>query len=155
MTKLQLELVVETYNQIQKGLIPTLKISQAYQYINPMQGIEVPMRAKILAINRFMMLSYQDVVNEMKKAEAREAEVKLEESIGTIENKDKHSHQEKVDVTDPNNINNFLTVYEKEELKSGQAGTTLEVVTADGKVKRTRTPKKKESKHTEVKITRR
>ena len=155
MTKLQLELVAETYNQIQKGLIPTLKINQAYQYINPMIGMEVPIRAKILAINRFMMLQYQDVINEMKKAEAKEAEVKLEESIGTIENRDRQSHQENVDVTDPNNINNFLTVYEKEDLKSGEAGTTLEVVTADGKVKRTRTPKKKESKHTEVKINRR
>ena len=158
MTKLQLELVAETYNQISKGLIPTLKINQAYQYINPMIGMEVPIRAKILAINRFMLLQYEDVVKEMKKAEALEAEVKemeaITDSMGTFENKNRQSHSEKTDNGDNQDIRGFLTVYEKEELKSDESGTVLEVVSAEGKKTRTRTPKKKETKHTKVVINR-
>lgn len=150
MTQLQLQAIVDTYNMLQKGLSNPIKINQVYQYINPMTGMEVPQRAKILAINRFMQLSYADVVKQLKSEERHAEEARLEESIGTFENKDKHSHQEKVDVTDAHDIQGFLTVYEKEDLKSGEAGTVLEVITPDGKKTRTRRKSTPESKHTKV-----
>lgn len=137
MTELQLKVVAEVYDMLSKGLTHPQKISQAYQYINPMSGIEVPQRAKILAINRFMLLSYADIQKQIKK-EAEAVKETITESIGTIENKDKQSHTEKVDVD--NNIQGFLTKTEKEELKSEFAGTTLEIVSNDGKKKRTRSP---------------
>lgn len=141
MTELQLKALKEVYDMLQKGLTNPLKINSVYKYINPMSGIEVPQRAKIMAINRFMMLSYQDALADLKKAQVKLQETKLEESIGTIENKEKQTHKEKVNVDDKlQDIQGFLTKAEKEDLKSGEAGTTLELINNEGKKKRTRSP---------------
>lgn len=141
MTKLQLEAIVEVYNMLSKGLTHPQKINQVYQYINPMSGIEVPQRAKILAINRFMLLSYADVQKQLKvEEEVLEMEA-ITESIGTIENRDRQSHSEKSDNGDNQDIQQFLTKKEKSKLKEPEAGTTLEIVSNDGKKKRTRKPR--------------
>lgn len=141
MTKLQLEAIAEVYNMLSKGLTHPQKINQVYQYINPMSGIEVPQRAKILAINRFMLLSYADVQKQLKvEEEVLEMEA-ITESIGTIENRDRQSHSEKTDNGDNQDIQQFLTKKEKSKLKEPEAGTTLEIVSNDGKKKRTRKPR--------------
>lgn len=140
-TKLQLEAIKEVYEMIQRGMTHPVKISNAYKYINDIQGMEVPMRAKIMAINRFMMLSFEEEWKLANKPAVQPKPEVLEESIGTIENKSKHSHQESFgDDDELHNIQGFLSKDEKEELKSEFAGTTLEIVTPDGKKKRTRSP---------------
>lgn len=143
MTKLQLEAIVEVYNMLSKGLTHPQKINQVYQYINPMSGIEVPQRAKILAINRFMLLSYADVQKQLKvEEEVKEMEA-ITESIGTIENRDRQTHSEGNNSSQGDNqdIQQFLTKKEKSKLKEPEAGTTLEIVSNDGKKKRTRKPR--------------
>lgn len=140
MTELQLQQIKEVYDMLQKGLTHPLKINQVYKYLNTIQGMEVAQRVKILAINRFMMLNYQDCLNDLKKVQKAQEAQAIEESIGTIENRDKQTHRETKGNDDQQDIQGFLSKEEKEDLKSDTAGTTLEIVSNDGKKKRTRSP---------------
>lgn len=132
MTKEGLAQIKEAYDMLQKGLNNPQKINVAYKHLNPIQGMEVPIRVKIVAINRFMMLSYADALKELNKVVKPPI---VEESVGIIENEKHYSHHE--NVNQDVDILEFLTADEKQDLKSDTAGTTLEIV-KDGKKKRTR-----------------
>lgn len=134
MERKQLQEIKEMYDMLNKGLTNPLKTNTVYQYLQPMQGIEVPIRVKINAINRFMMLNYRDeydaMVNREKQIDMPSQPILTNnESIGSVENKDKQSHTE-----DINDVKNFLTKSEKESLKDNQSGTQLNIHKKRGRI---------------------
>jgi hypothetical protein len=141
MTRLQLEAIVETYNMLEKGLTNPIKINQVYNYINPMVGVDVPIRAKIMAIKRFMIVNYNDVMRDLATPKIEETQ-DIVDSMGTMENKPFQSHTEATthDVASED-MSGFLTTEEKQDLKSEETGTVFEVRHADGKITRSRTKK--------------
>jgi hypothetical protein len=138
MTIEQLLFIKSVYDGLSAGISNPININTAYGFL-PNHSDGSPVRAKIQAITRFMMLSYYDHLAEVNKVVAPEPIV---ESIGTIENKPKQTHQESVD-DDLGNIRGFLTAEQKEDLRTPLSNTTLEIISSDGKKKRTRKPNKK------------
>lgn len=144
MNRIQLAKVKAVYEGIQAGISNPFEINTVYTYLpNAMES--TPMRAKIVAINRFMMLNYHDYLDKLKtealfNIEDYQKTSGVVESIGTVENLSKHSH---VETLNQEEIQTFLTQEEKLDLESNQAGTVFEIKTADGKTKRTRGPNKK------------
>ena len=119
----ELKLIKAVHDGLQQGISNPLKINNAYDLL-PNKMIGSPMRAKIMAINRFIMLSYQDVLKELQQVKPVEIPV-IVESIGTIDNLPKQSHKESVN-DDMAEMQTFLTAKEKQDLKSHLAGTVLE-----------------------------
>ena len=144
MTTNQLQQIKSAYDQLQGGISNPVKINEAYQQLpNMVEGS--PMIAKIRAITRFMMLNYHDylkIVDSPVEAIPVSQE-DITESIGTIENKPKQSHQENLYNPD-GSIMDFLTVEEQQDLKSKKAGTEFVVKKAPVK----RRPAKKNLNNT-------
>ena len=134
----QLSIIKTAYDQIQGGISNPVKINEAYTYL-PNMSEGSPMMAKIRAINRFMMLNYNDWLKEVQAlAKNSESETQaVTESIGTIENKPKQTHKE--EIPSDEDIQSFLTQEEKDDLKQKLAGTALQVEKADGTKAKTRT----------------
>lgn len=148
----ELQQIKAVYDGINQGISNPILINTAYTYLNnTIDG--APIRAKIQAITRFMMLSYVEVLKEVlaqieashqqQILKSREESYKTQYtpevdlgSIGTMETKPKQSHQESFDIND---IQDFLTKAEKESLSDNTSGTEL-IVERDGKKKRTRSP---------------
>lgn len=130
MTNIQLALIAEVADMLHKGMNNPIKINQAYKYINPSQNMEVPIRVKMNAVNRYMAFNYDDELKRLQKEnEKYDKEVEkvfpnfYSESIGTVENKHKQTHIENLDIE----INQFLTKAEKEDLANNESGTKLVV----------------------------
>lgn len=127
-----LKIIKQVFDQLQNGTSNPITINSAYLLLpNHVEGS--PMRAKIMAINRFGMLNYAD---ELKTAIDSDKQVEVipvipenaSNSIGTIENKSTQSHSESSSEDDEIKVNReFLTANEKDELKSPESGTKLKV----------------------------
>lgn len=139
----QLKVIKSVYDGLAQGISNPIQINTAYSFLpNHVDGS--PVRAKIQAITRFMMLSYADELQAINKAEKEAKQLTIEDSIGTIENKQSQSHKESISddmATEHNENRMFLTKEEKEYLASNTSNTTLEIVNSDGKKRRTRTKK--------------
>jgi len=139
----QLQLIKSVYDGLAQGVSNPIQINSAYGYLpNHIDG--APMRAKIQAITRFVMLNYADEIQAIAKAEKEAVQLSIIESIGTIENQHKQSHKESVAddmATEHNENRQFLTKEEKADLANPLTGTALEIVSNDGKKRRTRTKK--------------
>lgn len=114
--------IKQVYDQLNQGISNPIKINEVYSFLPNIQP-NAPIRAKIVAINRFMMINYEDYLPQEP----------ILESIGTIENKPKQSHSESNVVE----IQAFLTKDEQEDLQSPLAGTVLEI-SKDSNKSRTR-----------------
>lgn len=156
MTRQQLQQIKEIYDMLEKGLTHPLKATEAFLIIQPGATFDTPMRVKQNTIQRFMMLSYREEYDAMVRQEKIDAILPpLQESlIGTIDNLPKQSHKESPIVTDIDDIQNFLTKSEKQDLKEESSGTEL-VLNIDGKIKSTRSPKAKPKGRTQVKVNKR
>jgi len=127
MTREQLDQIKEIYDLMNKGLTNPLKINAAYKHINPNFSSEPPTRAKINAINRFMMLNFRDEWDAMIAVEKQFVDIvettipEDNKSVGTTENKADQSHSEEI-------LENrsFLTATDKASL-AGEPLTVLEV----------------------------
>jgi len=137
MNKQELEIIKAEYDERQGGISNPLKTNQAYNLI-PQCVENTPMAAKQRAINRFMMLSYNDYVNEIP-AEP------ITDSIGTAENLTNQSHSEdtKNNKSESQDIMEFLTTEEAQDLASKTAGTELVTNKASGKQTKTKVVAKK------------
>jgi hypothetical protein len=158
MKREQLHQIKEIYDMLEKGLTHPLKTTTAFLNIQPDATPDTPMRVKQNAIQRFMMLSYRDEYDAMKRQEAIDAILPpLQDAIGTIDNLKQQSHKESAhdDLALPHDdIHNFLTKKEKESLANDDSGTAL-IIEKDGKKTSTRSPKSTEKKRTKVEIKRR
>lgn len=144
MTRTQLQQIKEIYHLLEKGLTHPLKATQAYLLIQPDGSHDTPMRVKENAIQRFMMLSYSDEYNKMVEQEKIDAILppltEANNSNDTLDNQPKsHKEELNVDINDIQDIRNFLTKEEKEQLAEQATGTTLVVEKGNVK-KRTRSP---------------
>ncbi len=129
----QLKEIKEVYDMLNNGMSNPIKINSVYKYINTVDSIEVPIRAKITAINRFMMLNYDGIYNTlMMKNKVDDDSMSTMGSIGTMDNLDKQSHSENTDNNSNQSTTNdllevdFLTADDKKELKTGKGNLVIE-----------------------------
>lgn len=134
-----LKIIRDVYNQIQSGISNPILINTAYGLLpNHIDG--APMRAKIQAITRFNMLSYDDeykiAVNASKQVEVLPIiPEEASNSIGTVENKSSQSHSESTDMDEIKLNREFLTKEEKEDLAKPNSKTEFNIVKEDGRKK--------------------
>jgi len=120
MTNLQLELIAEVADMLHKGMTNPVKINQAYKYINTSMSMEVPIRVKMNAINRYMVFNYDDELKRLKhendKFENETIQIDLFDQ--PMDDKKNKNHSENLDV----DLSEFLTKDEK-DLSKNKKGT--------------------------------
>ena len=159
MKREELYQIKEIYDMLERGLTHPLKATTAFLLIQPDASHDTPMRVKHNTIQRFMMLSYRDEYDAMKRQEAIDAILPpLTEAVGNLDNLKQQSHKESVHddlaTRDHDDIQNFLTKKEKQSLANDDTGTAL-IIEKDGKKTSSRSPKGTQKKHTKVEIKRR
>ena len=128
----QLEKVKEAYDMLAKGISNPILINKVYTFLNPDNHEGVPMRGKIMAINRYIMFNYEVVLKELQLEAKKQEQHKVDE-ISLTGNSPKGDYQEvnqtetQSPVTDTDDLlpSDFLTKNEKENLQSKVTGTKL------------------------------